>query len=304
MTLVLSLITESWAIQVSDRRLVWLRPRGKILRKDDERNKAVLWCNRLSFSYTGLAQLGPKREATDEWLTREIAEWSESHGGGEQSQDALIAAIMSRADLAMKRPLIARLTPELKRHAFAGVGWARFDGAGEMVPYIVRMQNHWEGSDTVADEFRYSIERLPSVDNPLAVTWIGQELGEERALLEDLRKGNPASREYGPYAAKVLAGIVRAVADRNEFVGRGLLISALPRWAIHPGSTETLLLSSGPSWDELTFLHLPSDDDDPVWRGPLYVCGGSQIKNFEAWVPSEDEKREMDEVIKRRSQSL
>jgi len=51
-------------------------------------------------------------------------------------------------------------------------------------------------------------------------------------------------------------------------------------------------------------LHLPSDDDDPVWRGPLYVCGGSQIKNFEAWVPSEDEKREMDEVIKRRSQSL
>jgi hypothetical protein len=43
MTLVLSLITESWAIQVSDRRLVWLDAAGGIVRKDEERNKAVLW---------------------------------------------------------------------------------------------------------------------------------------------------------------------------------------------------------------------------------------------------------------------
>ena len=74
MTLVLNLITESWAIQVSDRRLVWL-DRGKIVRKDDERNKAVMWCNRLAFAYTGLAELGPMREPTDEWLARELAEW-------------------------------------------------------------------------------------------------------------------------------------------------------------------------------------------------------------------------------------
>jgi hypothetical protein len=55
MTLVMSLITESWAIQVSDRRLVWLGPDSVVSRKDDERNKAVLWCNRLAFAYTGLA---------------------------------------------------------------------------------------------------------------------------------------------------------------------------------------------------------------------------------------------------------
>jgi hypothetical protein len=34
----------------------------------------VLWCNRLAFAYTGLAELGPMREATDEWLARELAE--------------------------------------------------------------------------------------------------------------------------------------------------------------------------------------------------------------------------------------
>src|SRR5207302_4303167 len=49
MTLVLSLITESWAIQVSDRKQVWQRSDGEIVREDDNENKAVLWCNRLAF---------------------------------------------------------------------------------------------------------------------------------------------------------------------------------------------------------------------------------------------------------------
>jgi hypothetical protein len=298
-TLVLSLISESWAIQVSDRRLVWLGPNGTTVRKDDERNKAVLWCNRLAFAYTGLAELGPKREATDEWLARELAEWWANAGGHEQGQDALVAAIIERAGAAMRRPRIARGIPaHLKRHAFVGVGWARFDGTGGMVPYIARIQNHLDGDESnplEPDDFRYAVDRLPEVDKPIMVTWVGQELGPEKAMLEDLKKGDPTSKAYGPYAAEVLAGIVRAVADRNELVGRGLLISALPRWAIHPGSTETLLLSSGPAWDELTFLHVPSVSDDPVMRGPLYVCEGRQMSNFQMWVPTEEEIRQMRE---------
>jgi hypothetical protein len=299
MTLVMSLITESWAIQVSDRRLVWLGPDSVVSRKDDERNKAVLWCNRLAFAYTGLAELGPKREATDQWLARELAEWWSESGGLEQGQDALIAAIIDRAGAAMRRPRIARgIPPDLKRHAFAGIGWARFDGIGEMVPYMVRIQNYLDGGGAdqlKPDDFRYAVDRLPQVDNPIMVTWVGQELGPEKAMLEELKKGDPASKDYGPYAAEVLAGIVRAVAGRNALVGRGLLISALPKWAIHPGSTETFLLSSGPTWDELTFLHVPSDSEDPVMRGPLYVCEGRQMSNFQAWVPSEEEMQEMQE---------
>jgi hypothetical protein len=299
MTLVLSLITESWAIQVSDRRLVWFGSNGTAVRKDDERNKAVLWCNRLAFAYTGLAELGPKREPTDEWLARELAEWWSDAGGHEQGQDALIAAIIDRAGAAMRRPRIARgIPPNLKRHAFAGVGWARFDGLGKMVPYIVRIQNHLDGDEVdqlKPDDFRYAVDRLPQVNKPIMVTWVGQELGPEEAMLEDLKKGDPGSKAYGPSAAEVLAEIVRAVAERNELVGRGLLISALPRWAIHPGSTETMLLASGPAWDELTFLHVPSDSDDPVMRGPLYVCEGRQMSNFQAWVPSEEEIQQMQE---------
>lgn len=294
MTLILNLITEAWAIQVSDRRLVWLGAEDKIVRKDDERNKAVVWCNRLAFAYTGLAELGPKRESTDEWLARELAGWWVDEGGSEQGQDAVVGAIATRATAAMKRPRIARGVPaHLRRHAFVGTGWARFDGKGGMVPYIVQIHNFPDSTEPEApaqDEFGISILHLPEGERQIFVNWMGQELAEqEMALLEDLKRGDPRTREYGPHAAQVMVDVVRSVADRNQLVGHGLLINSLPKWAIHPGSTETVLIASGLMAEELTFFHLSPDQSDPVLRGPLYVCKGRQMGGFEAWVPSEEE---------------
>jgi hypothetical protein len=49
-------------------------------------------------------------------------------------------------------------------------------------------------------------------------------------------------------------------------------------------------------WENLSFLHLPNDDDDdPVMRGPRYVCEGRQMSNFKAWVPSEEEIQQIQE---------
>jgi hypothetical protein len=294
MTLVLSLITESWAIQVSNRRLVWLDAAGGIVRKDDERNKAVVWCNRLAFAYTGLAELGPMREATDEWLARELAEsWTDA-GAVEQSQDAVVAAIADRATAAMKRPRIARgVPPHQRRHAFVGAGWARFKGEDRMAPYIAQIHNFPQSSDSdapVEDEFGVVILRLPVGDKQIFVNWMGQDLDDPaKALLNELKRGDPRSREYGVHAAGVMVEIVRTVAASNELVGRGLLINSLPRWAIHPGQAEIVLLASGPIDQELTFLHLPHDDDQAVIRGPRYVCEGRQMANFQAWEPTEEE---------------
>jgi hypothetical protein len=297
-TLVLSLITESWALQVSDRKLVWLGTNGEIVRKDDERNKAVVWCNRLAFAYTGLAELGPKREATDVWLARELSEWWKEAGSVEQRQDALVAAIADRATAAARRPRIARgIPPHLQRHAFVGTGWARFDGRGGMAPYIVQIHNFPSATDREAsakDEFGVAINRLPEGENQIFVNWVGQELDEsEKALLEELRRGDPRSREFGDHAAGVMAEIIRTVAERNELVGRGLLINSLPRWAIHPGDTGTILLASAPAAEHLSFLHLPHDTNDPVLRGPRYVCEGRQMANFQAWEPTQEEIHRM-----------
>jgi hypothetical protein len=82
--------------------------------------------------------------------------------------------------------------------------------------------------------------------------------------------------------------IVRTVAASNDLVGRGLLINALPRWAIHPGQAETVLLAGGPIDRELTF-HLPHHEDEAVIRGPRYVCEGRQMASFQAWDPTDEE---------------
>lgn len=239
------------------------------------------------------------REPTDEWLARELAESWTAAGGADQSQGAVVAAIAGRATAAMKRPRIARtIPPHQRRHAFVGVGWARFQGKEGMEPYIAQIHNLPQASGhkapAVADEFEVAILRLPEGDKRVFVNWIGQELDEPaRALLDELKRGDPRSREYGVHAAGVLVEIVRTVAAGNDLVGRGLLINSLPRWAIHPGQSETLLLASGPTDDNLSFLHLPHDEDSTIIHGPRYVCEGRQMANFKAWQPTEEELASM-----------
>lgn len=162
-----------------------------------------------------------------------------------------------------------------------------------MAPYIAQVHNFSNASDAkapVADEFGVAVLRLPAGDSQVFVNWMGQELDDPaEVLLDELKRGDPRSREYGVHAAGVMVEIVRTVAASNEFVGRDLLINALPRWAIHPGQAETVLIAGGPVDEEPTFLHLPHDQDNTVTWGPRYVCEGRQMANFQAWTPGEDE---------------
>lgn len=62
MTLILSLLTHAFTVQVSDRRLTRLD--GSLF--EDNENKAQFFCGQSAFAYTGLARLGTVN--TDEWL--------------------------------------------------------------------------------------------------------------------------------------------------------------------------------------------------------------------------------------------
>ena len=87
MTLVISLISRDHAIQISDRKLVWVESDGSIRDREGEFNKAVLYCKRIAFSYCGLAEAGPRRQRTDLWLADELREL------GEVDQGALIVGL-------------------------------------------------------------------------------------------------------------------------------------------------------------------------------------------------------------------
>ncbi len=77
MTLIISVVTHSKAVQASDRRLTWEDKKKPNLNKyDDDNNKAIcVYCTDAHFAmaYTGIARIGPRLERTDKWITDYLA---------------------------------------------------------------------------------------------------------------------------------------------------------------------------------------------------------------------------------------
>jgi hypothetical protein len=127
-------------------------------------------------------------------------------------------------------------------------------------------------------------ERL-APDKQLKVNWLGQELNDAELADLDQLNVNLYDERFPGHAVDVLSGIARRVAQRNDLVGRGLLITVLPRRSIHPGEVGGFLVSGPPAADAQTFFYLPANDDEVLVYGPTYTCQGMQMANFKAGPP-------------------
>jgi hypothetical protein len=78
MTLILSLATPEFVVQISDRRLTYRDGKGFIRVADDDANKLTVFRGQMAFGFTGLAHIGSQR--TDTWLARALASL-DAHGG-------------------------------------------------------------------------------------------------------------------------------------------------------------------------------------------------------------------------------
>lgn len=120
MTLNISCATHEYAVQVSDRRLTKDR---KVV--EDDANKIVLFCGRMAFSYTGLAEIG--KEKTDIWLTRILADPKC------QSLSDAVRTIKTRATESFQDVPWSKAQ---KRHAFVGIGWTNAAGKEVFQPIV------------------------------------------------------------------------------------------------------------------------------------------------------------------------
>jgi hypothetical protein len=66
MTQILTCVTPTLIVQLSDRRLTWLSGPDRGTVADDNRNKMTVVCNRLTIAYSGLAEV--QTRPTDEWI--------------------------------------------------------------------------------------------------------------------------------------------------------------------------------------------------------------------------------------------
>lgn len=154
MTLILSCITPTFVVQISDRRLIWLDGPHKGKVKDDNANKMIVLCNRLTLAYTGLAEIGSQK--TDHWLLDVLAEIKP------YNPRKAIEAIAERASRAFR---FLQGSPEHKRQAFVVAGWARFSKDGELTPFLSAISNAlddaWNWQDLPQNEFSVRTMPLP-----------------------------------------------------------------------------------------------------------------------------------------------
>lgn len=139
MTLIISCVTTSHVVQVSDRRLTWLTGSNSGQMADDNRNKALVICNRLVMAYTGLAEITGSK--TDEWLLDVASEIIP------YNPQRVCETVAERAAEEFRR---VRLSSTKKRHAFLVSGWAKLNSRdARLTPFVSAISNalddqwHW-----------------------------------------------------------------------------------------------------------------------------------------------------------------
>lgn len=272
MTLILGTISRDYVSLVADRRLVQL-PSRKLV--DDSTTKVVLFNNFMVFAYTGLAELPRSlrvrdarggdsgRQPTNLWLGEVLALANDL--------DAAINDVRCELDAAVKR--LPWVSPEHRGVAFVGVGYMTPEPGGPLQPRGIVISNlrdrkaaevtvlQTEGGDDLGSVSSHDLPR-------------GIRIQHDR-LLKECRE-----RALGPAGAtRVLRETIRAVAERDKAVGKGLLQVCVPRQQVDASSPggEWLLSAGPPGLDHVTFQHVPPGDDDGVQYGPTVVLGDKTV---------------------------
>ena len=274
MTLILNAVVGDYIVQVSDRRLT---KNGKL--EDDETNKAVLFCNRFCFSYTGLAHIG--MVPTDRWLTQALVN---SKTG---SISTAINSLAVQATQAFSQMVQSRA---LKRQAFVGAGWALLPNERFLSPIFCSVSNAHTSSNIWLDkaEDKFTAFHRLGADKPVFdVFATGQPLTsrEMNQLRRCLRRC--FERKTGPEPiAKCLVNSIYTVADRNPLVGKSLMVVCLPKQSVLSNS-EMFLTNLSPSAtmtmrDMQSFYYVSKSGRSAVQFAPNTVCMGQGLRDFKA----------------------
>lgn len=276
MTLILSAISPKWAMQASDRRVTVLNIADEVVGAKDERNKAVFVAERMTFAYTGHADIGgtDTAESFQAQLGRVMSE-------GRSVDDAL------REAAEMAAQYFRALPPhvEERSHAFVGVGWTA-DEIQSRVPFIVCLSNSighdGEWLARPGTDFHMHRETLRPPD-PISLFVAPPLLSDEAVGHLAARIGSRLRESDDPASvARMLIQAIRDEAQTNSDVGKGIMVNCLPR-APGPPTGDVMLIGGLPQLDVRTFTYIPHGDWEGQYLGPLLVSSdGSQMGGFVA----------------------
>jgi hypothetical protein len=183
---------------------------------------------------------------------------------------------------------MSHVGPRAKRHAFVAVGWAPVAGHGHR-PFYVSISNaltrygRWQ--QTSRREFTTRVERLRE-KVPFRLDETGQPLPS--AVKQRLRAALLDSDNRVPNRlASLLAEAVRETAAANQTVGKGLLVTVLPREGAN--RTGGLSVSNAErfhdSSERIAFpkiegpcsFYVPAETGTGITYAPRYADDGLQV---------------------------
>lgn len=250
MTLVISAATAEYLIQATDRRLTRGWPITDV--RDDE-TKAVIFCNSAIFGFTGRAYADDQQtRRTDHWLCEALA--------GSTRLDEQLPVLKARAD----ETFAFRGEPL----AFAATAWGTRND-GEPSPFLALVSNFHDaktGKATAEIQPEFSIlARELREDEHTLCHYVGATLhGDEDEELEGIVAGLSKQMLTVERALSQIAHVIRRVANRDETVGHGILLTAISKQAV--------------LGKELAFsTYMPADSTTMVGKAPHFVCGDALI---------------------------
>jgi hypothetical protein len=289
MTLILSLATPHFAVQVSDRMVTFLRD-GAV--KNPYTIKMVQCGNHMLFGFTGLAEL--EMQSTDRWLAQVIAHCPASN------LTTITNTIIERAKRAYRWHAVRQLSARERRLAFVGAGFARNTADNTYYPIMVRITNFHNEAGQLQEaqaDFRVQHRRyMPPSHWGWNQTPAHLTTEEELSLATLLSRC--AKRNTGPApVVRLFRDAIRGVSRRlrssgDLTVGEDLLVGVIPRSAVDLeavwlGSADgrgCMVLGTGPrpprapNPNEMpAFLDLSADTNDAVQSSPLVAYPGQGL---------------------------
>lgn len=275
MTLIIGVVTEKYAIQVSDRRTTRRDANGKISFCNHRANKSIIFNNQMLFGYTGKAYIDQaEKERTDLWITKIIRDSSFN------SISELTQIIAFKATDAFKQ-----LPDEYKLGlTIFGVGWVRLV-SDSLQPVIYRISNSKGPHNTnIPTQAKFTV--YPELQPILEPYIAGQTIpGYRRRRLKDQIQKNSNDPQ------KIIACLVKVIRDialGNRAVGKSLMVCCLPKSSINKptlrlpdGQIAYLSISSlEHSNDVMTFFYLPAGKNKKIMYGPHVVSKNTSLTGF------------------------
>jgi len=270
MTLILSCLTPKMVFQVSDRRLTLHSDAEAI--GDDDRNKAV-FVGRVSFGYTGLANIGAVR--TDDWLAKVISQ------GPTWDMMAVAERIRTAATEAFRK-----IPRRIGRHIFEGVGWFRLTGEKDLTPGLITIHNCLDEATATwlpeaYPEFRISSQFPSSLPGACILHSAGVDPTpqEKAAVVRLVRKC--AKRKNSAAVLQAMIRSMRWLSGRHSRIGNSLLAVSIPKRSVEESERtgRITLIAAPPNDRTASFLYVSAGKT--IWHGPHIANEGTVLTGFQ-----------------------